>query len=220
MGTGKSPSGAAARAAKVAAVRAEQKRRERRTRIILIAAVSAIVGGLIAAVAIVVAPEIAKRADLEAAVTEPITGVEEFKELSAAHVESTPEPVPAGAAVLPPVGGDHDPTWQNCGIYTEPVGTPNAVHSLEHGAVWVTYRPGLAQDQVGALTSLVEGESYALLSPFENLAAPVVLTAWGVQLELDRADDPRAAVFLAKYLQGEQTPEPGAACSGGIGAGA
>lgn len=168
--------------------------------------------------AIVVAREIAKRADLDAAAAAPIIGVVEFEDLSAAHVERTPEPVPA--ALLPPVGGDHDPTWQNCGIYTEPGGTANTVHSVEHDAVWVTYRPGLAQDQVRALTSLVEGESYALLSPFENLAAPVVLTAWGVQLELDRADDPRAAVFLAKYLQGEQTPEPGAACSGGIGDGA
>jgi len=171
------------------------------------------------AVAIAIAGEVARRADLEAAAGAPISGVEEFEDLSAAHVESSPEPVPAGEAVLPPVGGDHDPVWQNCGIYTEPVGTANAVHSLEHGAVWVTYRPDLSEDQVDTLTDLVEGEPYALLSPFENLAAPVVLTAWGVQLELDRADDPRAAVFLAKYLQGEQTPEPGAACSGGIGDG-
>ncbi|WP_372595162.1 DUF3105 domain-containing protein, partial [Actinotalea sp.] len=90
-------------------------------------------------------------------------------------------------------------------------------HSLEHGAVWITYRPDLAQAQVDVLTELARGEGYVLLSPFPDLAAPVVLTAWGVQLQVDDADDPRVEPFLVTYVQGEQTPEPGAPCSGGVG---
>ncbi|NLD76028.1 MAG: DUF3105 domain-containing protein, partial [Acidimicrobiales bacterium] len=107
--------------------------------------------------------------------------------------------------------------WQNCGIYDEPVPVANAVHSLEHGAVWVSYHPDLPPSDVAALREAVEGESYALLSPYPDLASPVVLTAWGVQLEVDNVDDDRIPTFLNKYLQGEQTPEPGASCRGGNG---
>lgn len=208
---------AAERAAKVAAMRVEQQRKERRTRWFVIGGTSLLVVGLAGATVAVINAEANKQAAAEALAAEPIAGVEETEGLSAEHVVVTPEPSAPGEAVLPPVGGDHDPVWQNCGVYDEPVGTSNAVHSLEHGAVWVTYRPGSEESQVAALRDLVAGEPYALLSPLEGLASPVVLTAWGLQLELDDANDPRAAAFLAKYAQGEQTPEPGASCIGGIG---
>ncbi len=44
---------------------------------------------------------------------------------------------------IPPVGGIHNPTWQTCTFYDRPVSSEAAVHSLEHGAIWVTYRPDL-----------------------------------------------------------------------------
>ena len=153
-----------------------------------------------------------ERAAVEAAADQPIPDVKESTGLSANHVQTTADP-----SSLPPLGGDHDPVWQNCGIYDEPVPVANAVHSLEHGAVWVSYHPDLPPSDVAALREAVEGESYALLSPYPDLASPVVLTAWGVQLEVDNVDDDRIPTFLNKYLQGEQTPEPGASCSGGNG---
>ena len=38
----------------------------------------------------------------------------------------------------PPAGGEHNDVWQNEGFYEEPVRDENAVHTLEHGAVWIT----------------------------------------------------------------------------------
>ena len=38
----------------------------------------------------------------------------------------------------PPTNRGHSPSWQNCGFYSFPVQNENAVHSLEHGAVWTT----------------------------------------------------------------------------------
>ncbi|WP_047865401.1 DUF3105 domain-containing protein [Rubrobacter aplysinae] len=117
----------------------------------------------------------------------------------------------------PPAGGDHNPVWQNCGVYEEPIRNETAVHSLEHGAVWITYRPDLPEQQVNRLQDLAQGEPYALLSPMEGLPSSVVASAWGEQLQVDEASDERLEQFVSAFQQGPQTPEPGAACSGGVG---
>jgi hypothetical protein len=116
---------------------------------------------------------------------------------------------------LPPVGGEHDPRVQNCGIYTEPVETALAVHSMEHGAVWITYHPDLPASDVAVLEELVRGESYTLLSPYTDLQGDVAVTAWGIQLEPDSVSDPTIPQFIERYRGGG--PEPGAPCSGGVG---
>jgi hypothetical protein len=118
---------------------------------------------------------------------------------------------------LPPVGGLHDPVWQNCGIYDESVETKHVIHSLEHGAVWITYHPDLPVDDVKDLQDAVRDESFVLLSPYPELKSPVVLTAWGIQLEVDAAGDSRIAQFIDRYQQGPQSPEPGASCVNGTG---
>jgi len=117
----------------------------------------------------------------------------------------------------PPVGGPHNPVWQNCGYYDQPVGDENAVHSLEHGAVWITYSPDLPQDQVEHLRDIAENETYVLVSPRDGLPSPVVASAWGKQLRLENAEDPDLERFIGAYEQGPQTPEKGAVCTGGIG---
>lgn len=117
----------------------------------------------------------------------------------------------------PPAGGIHNPSWQNCGIYDQPIPNEQAVHSLEHGAAWITYQPDLPAEDVEQLRALVRGRDFALLSPYPDLPAPVVASAWGVQLKVDSAADPQLSAFLTRYMQGPQTPEPGAPCSSGVG---
>lgn len=117
---------------------------------------------------------------------------------------------------LPPTGGVHNPAWQNCGIYTDPVQPEYAIHSMEHGAVWVTYHPDLPADQVAALQDLVRGQSYLLLSPYPDQSSNIVLTAWDVQLQVDSADDERIEAFIRQYRR-SRGPESGASCSGGVG---
>ncbi|MFG2090757.1 MULTISPECIES: DUF3105 domain-containing protein [unclassified Spirillospora] len=116
----------------------------------------------------------------------------------------------------PPMGGEHDGAWQNCDgrVYDSPLRNENAVHSLEHGAVWITYRPGLAAGQLDALKAKVTGTDYTLMSPYPSLDAPIVLTAWGRQVKVQDASDPRVDAFLRAFVKGPQTPEPGAACAG------
>lgn len=117
----------------------------------------------------------------------------------------------------PPVGGAHYPVWQNCGTYDAPVQNEYAVQSLENGAVWITYQPDLPAEAAAELRDLVGGQPYVLLSPYPGLPAPVVASAWGVQLQVNSAADPRLPWFIAKYRRGPQTPEPDAPCVGGVG---
>jgi uncharacterized protein DUF3105 len=120
-------------------------------------------------------------------------------------------------AQTPPAGGAHNDVWQNCGFYTEPVGDENAVHSLEHGAVWITYLPGIPPDEIERLRDLSEGNDFVLVSPYPDQGSPVVATAWGKQLSLESAEDSNLERFINTYSQGPQTPEPGALCTSGVG---
>ena len=118
---------------------------------------------------------------------------------------------------LPPVGGIHHDQWQNCGIYLESIETEKAIHSMEHGAVWITYRPDIAHDEITSLQTIVQDQGYLLLSPYPGQRSPIVLSAWSVQLELDSANDNRLSAFVNRYRLGPTTPERGAACSESFG---
>lgn len=144
-----------------------------------------------------------------------IEGVQTFpdKSIYHNHVQVVEEPT----SDIPPSFGAHLGAWQNCGIYDEPVGLGNALHSLEHGAVWITYSPDLSADDVEYLRDMARGNDYILMSPYPQQTKPVVLSAWTVQLVIDELPDDRIEKFLAYYVNGPQNPEPGAPCSGAIG---
>jgi hypothetical protein len=75
----------------------------------------------------------------------------------------------------------------------------------------------LPQEGRDRIREIVSGQDCVLASPFPNLDAPVVASAWGKQLRLEGADDPDLERFVRAYQRGPQTPEPGAACTGGVG---
>jgi hypothetical protein len=143
-----------------------------------------------------------------------IAGVTVVPVAGATHVNGTVD-----YPTSPPAGGDHNGAWQNCGFYTAEVVPELAVHSLEHGAVWITYAPDADDATVDAIEALAATNPFVLASPYPGNPSPVVLTAWGRQVGVDSADAPLVQEFLATYLQdGPTTPEPGAACSGAVGA--
>jgi hypothetical protein len=120
-------------------------------------------------------------------------------------------------ATNPPVGGDHNARWQNCSgdVYAQPIPKEHAVHSLEHGAVWLTYKQGLPADQVETLASKVKGQDFLMMSPVADLDKNVSLQAWGYQLKVDTVDDARIDEFI-RALRQNATVEPDAPCSSGV----
>jgi Protein of unknown function (DUF3105) len=119
----------------------------------------------------------------------------------------------------PPASGSHFPAWQNCGVYSVPIQDQIAVHSLEHGAVWVTYQPDLDPGVVEEIGERLGRESHALGSPYPGLANPIVLTAWTRQLAVDDWSDPAVEEFLGTFVGGPSpvAAEAGASCDGAIG---
>ena len=199
------------RKALVKAMRAKQRAADRRKAWLIYGTGGVVVASIIAATAFVVVGEVQKQETTKAEAARPVEGVQDFPDQSRNHIRE-----PVSYPRNPPTGGDHAPVWTNCGIYTAPVEPTRAVHSLEHGAVWLSYRPDLPKDQVAALTSLAGAQDYLLLSPVTDQTSPVTATAWGKQLSVDSSSDERIATFIKKYRQSPQSPEPGAVCTGGV----
>ncbi|HEX8304212.1 MAG TPA: DUF3105 domain-containing protein [Jatrophihabitans sp.] len=123
---------------------------------------------------------------------------------------------PITYAESPPMGGPHSGIWADCEgtVYPTQIASENAVHGLEHGAVWITYKPGLPADQLEVLNKLTAGKPYTLLTPYDGLKSNVSLQAWGYQLFVDSATDKRVERFIEALRQSQtNTPELGASCS-------
>ncbi len=137
---------------------------------------------------------------------------DEYEEIQN-HVET-----PVAYAESPPVGGPHapPPSWADCTgtVYDIDIRHENAVHSLEHGAVWITYNPDeVSGADVETLAALVENQNGRMLSPYVGLDSPISIQSWGHQLKVDSADDERIKQFADFLtLNSEFTPEPGASC--------
>jgi hypothetical protein len=140
-----------------------------------------------------------------------ISGITSKEYEAGQHVATTVE-----YAESPPIGGEHDPVWADCTgtVYDVDIRHENAVHSLEHGAVWITYNPDeVSAADIEKLAALVDGETGRMLSPYVGLDSPVSLQSWGHQLKVDSVDDPRIEQF-ADFLtrNPDEHPEVGASC--------
>ncbi|GAP51812.1 DUF3105 domain-containing protein [Streptomyces azureus] len=92
------------------------------------------------------------------------------------------------------------------------------MHSLGHGAVWITYNDTATATDIEQLAGKVTRTPCTLMSPVTRQSGTIMLSAWGHQLGADSASDPRVEQFITAYVQGPQTPEPGAPCAEGLAA--
>jgi uncharacterized protein DUF3105 len=123
---------------------------------------------------------------------------------------------PVDYAESPPVGGPHDAAWQTCDFYDGVIRNENVVHSLEHGAVWITYRPDISDEEKERLEDLHDGDRFVVMSEYADQESPIVATAWNNQLAIESADSTELKQFINYFRQGPQTQEPGGTCDGGV----
>ncbi|MGY1617540.1 DUF3105 domain-containing protein [Geodermatophilus sp. SYSU D00691] len=150
-----------------------------------------------------------------------VTSIDEIEGVQAFEYAAGQQHVttPVEYTESPPVGGPHDGVWADCTgtVYTVDVRHENAVHSLEHGAVWITYNPDLvSQDDIDRLAELVDGEAGRMLSPYAGLDTAVSLQSWNHQLKVDSATDERVEQFADLMTFNSEVdnayPEIGASC--------
>jgi hypothetical protein len=247
------------RKARIEAMRAQQRAKDRRRRIAWFGGGGAVIAAIVVVVVVValsksgssgvttsqevIPPALTGTTIAEpAAVTVPnttgIAGVVAYdtngypghtgpasKALPHTHVTG-----PVQYSVTPPVGGSHNATWLTCGVYDKPIPSENAVHNLEHGAIWITYQPSLPQSEVSQLRAFFgrqtlltpsggsTGSRYIDLTPYPGLPSPIVVSSWGFQLRLTSPADPRLQQFVTKFRVAQQySPEYGSPCTGGTG---
>ncbi|MET8033714.1 MULTISPECIES: DUF3105 domain-containing protein [unclassified Streptomyces] len=220
MGSAKNTA-TATRKARIEELRRAERARARRNRILVIAASVVVVAGLAVGGVVLVQSqsddEKSTASDAKQASGHFVTGADGVRTwkgtLARNHVTKT-----VSYPMEPPVGGDHNQVWMNCNgdVYTKAINNMNAVHSLEHGAVWVTYNGKASAGDVKALAAKVKKTPYTLMSPVDDQKDPIMLSAWGKQRTVTSATDKNVDAFFSEFVQGKQTPEPGAACTNGL----
>ncbi len=141
-----------------------------------------------------------------------ISGVTVFTALSHNHL--TKGQYPQSYPQSPPVGGAHSPAWLRCQVYTEELPKENAVHSEEHGGIWITYQPTLPAADIATLATLAQtNREFVMVSPYSGQDAPVTASTWGLQLKVQAATDPRLLEFVRTYAGGDQGGEKGVGCA-------
>lgn len=125
---------------------------------------------------------------------------------------------PVTFAQSPSIGGDHLSFWQNCGFYDVEVIEGAATHTLEHGAIWITFNPERTSDaQRAELAAMAQDNPRLLISPYPHIER-IVLSGWGVQQRTDAVPgDAIVAEFIEQWQDGEGAPESGVTCEGAVG---
>lgn len=208
MGSAKKSSNTA-RQARIAEMRRAEEARNRRNRILTITLSTVVVAGLVVGGVFLVrsqtddsSGDTASDGKTSGKFETGADGVRTWKgDLGRNHVTKK-----VTYPVEPPVGGDHNQVWMNCNgdVYTKPLNNENAVHSLEHGAVWVTYTDKAPEADVEKLAAKVKKTPYSLMSPDDKQKDPIVLSAWGHQRTVTGADDPNVDKFFEKFVQADR----------------
>lgn len=134
-------------------------------------------------------------------------------EISANHVDP-----PVSFDQSPSIGGDHYPFWQNCGFYTVELIEGAATHTMEHGAVWITYNADkVSEAELSTLSGMAADNGKLLISPYPH-AEKLVLSAWGVQQRTELApQDSAVADFIEEWVDNPDLPEAGVRCTDAAG---
>lgn len=101
----------------------------------------------------------------------------------------------------PPSSGWHYASPVDPGFYDKEVADEYLVHNLEHGNVWIAYRPDIGDDLIKKLRTFAS--AWTVIAPREKNETDVALVAWGrvdaFNIENGILDEARVSDFITRY---------------------
>lgn len=131
-----------------------------------------------------------------------------YSDLGREHIESKEY-----GGDQPPTSGPHAAPiiW---GVYDSEVRDDQAIHNMEHGGIYVSYKPSLPKDQVEKLANLLS-EPFSnpkfqpkkiVLAPRAANKSPIELSSWRRSEGLASYDQAKIEDYIIKNLG--KSPEP------------
>lgn len=107
----------------------------------------------------------------------------------------------------PPTSGPHYASPARSGFYPEGLPDEQLVHNLEHGEIWISYRPGVPEVVVERLSKYPS--IFVIVTAREANDTDIALAAWGrldkFDLHAGELDEQRINDFILRYR--DQGPE-------------
>jgi len=105
----------------------------------------------------------------------------------------------------PPTSGWHWPQPANWGAYDTTLPDEQLIHNLEHGGIWISYKPGLDENTVNQLKDFARRYRKIIVEPRPANDANIALAAWGRLQKLDNYSEAEILKFIeAHYDMGPE----------------
>lgn len=101
----------------------------------------------------------------------------------------------------PPTSGDHYAAAAPARFYDKELPDEQLVHNLEHGHIWISYKPNLSAEVIDILKNFSGGN--VIVIPRSKNDADIALAAWGrldkFNVEGENVDEQRIKDFISRY---------------------
>lgn len=116
----------------------------------------------------------------------------------------------------PPTSGWHYEKWKEKGVYKEQQPDEAMIHNLEHGYIWISYRPNASPEIIKQLENFYGFGKKIVVEPRKENDKMIVLAAWNWLDKFDPVSNDslgdtelkRIGDFIDQYIN--QGPEPNA----------
>src|SRR3989338_6740699 len=116
----------------------------------------------------------------------------------------------------PPTSGPHYEEWESKGVYKEQQPDEGLIHNLEHGYIWISYRPDASLEIVEQLESFYGFGKKIIVEPRKENDMLIAIAAWNWLDKFDPVSGDslnneelkRIGDFIDEYIN--QGPEPNA----------
>lgn len=106
----------------------------------------------------------------------------------------------------PPTSGWHWVQAASWGIYNKPLIDEQAVHNLEHGGIWISYKD-IDEETLSQLKKIAKANAQSvILSPRDENDSKIVLASWLHLEQMDEYDETRILEFISRNKN--NSPEP------------